>query len=184
MIRPVIAFMVIWMVSTLSPPLKAQAIPVELPSQVKWAIAIHGGAGDDPTAWRDELRDLRKRGLDKALQIGRDLLTSGSSSLGAVEAVIRSLEDDAAFNAGRGAVVTEKGNVELDASIMDGKTRSCGAIAGVTTVKNPISTARRVMTNTKHVLLVGLGADAFAAAEKVPLVGPDYFPSSGLRATH
>ena len=184
MIRPVITLMVFWMVSILPPPLSAQTTLTETPSQVKWAIAIHGGAGGDPSTWSDERRDLRKGGLEKALRIGRDLLTVGSSSLDAVEAVIRSLEDDAAFNAGRGAVVTEKGNVELDASIMDGKTRSCGAIAGVTTVKNPISTARLVMTNTKHVLLVGPGADAFAAAEKVPLVGPEYFLSSRLRHTH
>jgi len=176
--------MVFWMISTLSPPLNAQAIQAESSSQVQWAIAIHGGAGGDPTTWSDELRALRKGGLEKALQIGRDLLTAGNTSLDAVEAVIRSLEDDAAFNAGRGAVVTEKGNVELDASIMDGKTRGCGAIAGVTTVKNPISTARLVMTNTKHVLLVGQGADAFASAEKVPLVGPEYFLSSRHRSPH
>ncbi len=94
-----------------------------------------------------------------------------------VEAVIRILEDDASFNAGRGAVLTEEGQVELDASIMDGKTHGCGAVAGVTRVKNPITLARRVMTETKHVLLVGRGADQFAEAQDVPLVDPDYFLS-------
>ncbi|MCA9135850.1 MAG: isoaspartyl peptidase/L-asparaginase [Planctomycetales bacterium] len=146
--------------------------------QTRWAIAIHGGAGGDPAQWDDEKKQARRDGLEAALKTGRDLLAGGGSSLDAVEAVIRSLEDNANFNAGRGAVVTQEGKAELDASIMDGRTRACGAIAGVTTIKNPISTARLVMTETKHVLLVGPGADAFAASMKVPLVKPDYFLSN------
>lgn len=91
--------------------------------------------------------------------------------------MIKILEDDAAFNAGRGAVLTEEGRAELDASIMDGKTLQCGAVAGVTRIKNPIALARRVMSETKHVLLVGPGADKFADEQQLPVVDPDYFLS-------
>lgn len=142
-----------------------------------WAIAIHGGAGGDPANW-DETKTLnRQQGLQRALTIGRDMLAGGRSALDTVETVIRALEDDAAFNAGRGAVVTEDGRAELDASIMDGQSLSCGAVAAVTRVKNPISLARRVMTETKHVLLVGSGADRFAEQQRMQLVDPDYFLS-------
>lgn len=183
MIRRLTPFLVLWMVIALSNVPATESVHAESPSPKHWAIAIHGGAGGNPSKWSDQRRQERQRGLENALKIGRDLLADGGSSLDAVEAVIRSLEDDALFNAGRGAVVTKVGKAELDASIMDGKTRSCGAIAGVTTVKNPISTARLVMTDTKHVLLVGPGADAFAASKKVPLVKPDYFLSNRLRKT-
>jgi beta-aspartyl-peptidase (threonine type) len=105
------------------------------------------------------------------------MLADGHSALDTVEAVIQVLEDDAAFNAGRGAVLTEDGRVELDASIMDGKSLACGAVASVTRVKNPIVLARRVMTETKHVLLAGAGADKFAEQQQVPLVDSDYFLS-------
>ncbi len=142
-----------------------------------WAIAIHGGAGGDPQKWDDRKVAARKNGLKLALQAGRDSLAAGGSAIDTVEAVIRILEDDANFNAGRGAVLTEDGNAELDASIMDGKSHQCGAVAGVTRVKNPITLARRVMTETKHVLLAGPGADEFAADMQVPLVDPDYFLS-------
>jgi beta-aspartyl-peptidase (threonine type) len=155
----------------------------ESPSPKHWGIAIHGGAGGNPSNWSDQRRQERQRGLENALKIGRNLLAAGGSSLDAVESVIRSLEDNASFNAGRGSVVTNEGQAELDASIMDGQSRRCGAIAGVTTVKNPISTARLVMTDTKHVLLAGRGADAFAASKKVPLVKPDYFLSNRLHKT-
>ena len=142
-----------------------------------WAIAVHGGAGSDPNGWSQEQRDARRAGLETALQAGRELLSQGGNALDAVETVIRVLEDDSYFNAGRGAVLTTKGTAELDASIMDGQTRACGAIAGVTIVKNPISLARRVMTQTPHVLLTGRGADEFAKQQNVPIVKPDYFLS-------
>jgi beta-aspartyl-peptidase (threonine type) len=147
------------------------------PANNRWSIAIHGGAGGNPAKWDDAKRRARTEGLERALTTGRDLLSRGGESLDVVEAVIRVLEDDANFNAGRGAVVTEGGQVELDASIMDGKTAGCGAVAAVTTVKNPIALARLVMTKTKHVLLTGEGANAFAAAQQVPLATPDYFLS-------
>lgn len=142
-----------------------------------WAIAIHGGAGSNPANWKPKNRTARKAGLNKALEAGKNILKNGGSALDAVETVIRTLEDDASFNAGRGAVVTSEGKAELDASIMDGQTRQCGAVAGVTIAKNPINLARKVMTNTKHVLLVAKGADEFAAQQQVPLVKPDYFLS-------
>ncbi|MCH5376169.1 MAG: isoaspartyl peptidase/L-asparaginase [Planctomycetes bacterium] len=152
----------------------------ETKAKPKWAIAIHGGAGGDPSVWDEAKVDNRKRGLERALATGRDMLAEGQSAIDVVEAVIRVFEDDAAFNAGRGAVLTEAGRAELDASIMDGKTHACGAVAGVTRVKNPITLARRVMTETKHVLLAGPGADQFAEQQQLTLVDPDYFLGSRL----
>jgi beta-aspartyl-peptidase (threonine type) len=138
-----------------------------------WAIAIHGGAGGNAATWNEEKKAKRLAGLNLALEI----LANGGTSLDAVEATIRVLEDDPAFNAGRGAVVTAEGKAELDASIMDGATHTCGGVAAVTNVKNPISLARLVMERTKHVLLVSEGAEAFAVDQKVPLVDPSYFLS-------
>ncbi len=148
------------------------------PSHPKWAIAIHGGAGGNAATWTEEKKAKRLAGLKQALETGKAILEKGGTSLDAVEATIRVLEDDPAFNAGRGAVVTADGRAELDASIMDGKTHACGGVAAVTNVKNPISLARLVMANTKHVLLVSEGAEAFAAEQKVPLVDPSYFLSA------
>lgn len=147
----------------------------EATNRANWAIAIHGGAGSSPAQLDEASSEKRSQGLQNALQKGRDLLAGGGTAVDTVEAVIRLMEDDPIFNAGRGAVLTEDGRAELDASIMDGKTLGCGAVAGVTKVANPISLARRVMTNTKHVLLAGPGADQFAAGQQVPLVDPDYF---------
>ncbi len=149
----------------------------ELRTAVQWAIAIHGGAGGDPNDWSEAKVQARNEGLARGLQTGRDLLAQGGTAIDAVEAVIRVLEDDSSFNAGRGSVLTTDGRAELDASMMDGKSLACGAVAGVTRVKNPISLARRVMTETKHVLLVGQGADEFAEMQNVPLVAPEYFLS-------
>jgi beta-aspartyl-peptidase (threonine type) len=113
--------------------------------------------------------------LQTALAKGTSILESGGSSLDAVESVIQILEDDAQFNAGKGAVFNAAGSHELDASIMSGKDKSCGAVAGVSTVKNPIKLARLVMTETRHVLLAGQGAEEFAIQQKVELVEPTYF---------
>ena len=142
-----------------------------------WALAIHGGAGGDPAKWGDEKRQARQAGMRAALQAGRDALSNGAEAMDVVERVIRMLEDDAHFNAGRGAVLTSEGRAELDASIMDGRTGACGAVGGVRSVKNPITLARRVMTETRHVLLVGDGAEAFAAEQQVERVPPEYFLS-------
>ena len=126
----------------------------------RFAIAIHGGAGRAPSS--KEWRTNRTIVLDNALKAGVAMLRAGKSSLDTCEAVVRILEDSPYFNAGKGAVCNAVGGHELDATIMDGRDRSTGAVGGVTTVKNPISLARRVMTNTKHVLLATAGADKFA----------------------
>jgi beta-aspartyl-peptidase (threonine type) len=114
-------------------------------------------------------------GLTAALTLGRDLLAAGESGLDVVEKVIRVLEDDPLFNAGKGAVFTHQGRNELDAAIMDGRDLSCGAISGVSTVKNPISLARRVMTDSRHVFFVGPGAEQFADEAGVERVDSEYF---------
>ena len=140
-----------------------------------YTLAVHGGAGTmDPNApAADRQRCLD--GLSAALAAGRDVLAAGGSALDAVEVAVRALEDDPTFNAGRGAVYTAAGTHELDASIMDGRTRACGAVAGVTTVANPVALARLVMDRSTHVLLTGAGAEAFAAAVGVPAVPNRYF---------
>lgn len=169
---PILAFL-----SMTSPLISADDDDANGQNPPRWAIAIHGGAGGDPGRWDAEKRAKREEGLRRALARGRDLLRSGGDALDAVEQVIRILEDDALFNAGRGAVLTSDGTVELDASIMNGKTLACGAVASVTDVRNPISLARRVMTETRHVLLVGPGAEAFAEAQGIERVDPQYYIS-------
>jgi len=161
--------------------LAAQKLPAEdnpngsESSPVRWAIVVHGGAGSDPESWDGGKRLARETGLEQALKVGRSLLADGGQAVDVVEQVIRVFEDDASFNAGRGAVLTTDGRAELDASIMDGRTLACGAVAGVTRPKNPISAARRVMETTPHVLLAGPGADAFAQQQQLELVDPSYF---------
>ena len=124
----------------------------------RFAIVIHGGAGVlSKTALPKDVAAY-EASLSKALGKGRDHLASGGTSLDAVEMVVRELEDNPLFNAGKGAVFTAEGKHELDASIMDGRTKACGAVASARTVKNPISLARLVMTKTRHVLLVAVGA--------------------------
>ena len=110
-----------------------------------------------------------------ALDAGSKVLQRGGSSLDAVEAAIRVLEDDPLFNAGRGAVFTADGRNELDASIMDGATRKAGAVAGVTRTRNPISLARAVMEKSRHVMLAREGADQFSVEQGLEQVDPGYF---------
>lgn len=150
-------------------------------SEIKYAIVIHGGAGSSPKQFSDEANAKRSASMRKALEIGTEVLKSGGTSLEAVEKVVLFLEDDPQFNAGVGAVYNAAGSHELDASIMDGSTKACGAVAGVSTVKNPISLARLVMTETRHVLLAGQGAEAFAKQMKVELVEPSYFDTPRSR---
>ncbi len=145
------------------------------PPQPTYSIAIHGGAGTmDPNAPAAE-QQAYLEGLSRALRAGRDVLAAGGSSLDAVEQSVRTLEDDEHFNAGKGAVYDAAGRHELDASIMDGSTLACGAVAGVTTVKNPIALARVVMEKSGHVLLAGAGAEQFAAENGVERVENRYF---------
>ncbi len=149
--------------------------------RVKWAIVLHGGAGNPPKDATPEMLKAYRAGLREALDAGKAVLEHGGSSLGAVETAIRKLEDNPLFNAGRGAVFNSKGGHELDASIMDGKTLDGGGVAGVTTVKNPIGLARKVMENTRHVLLAGAGAETFADEEKVDRVPNESFSTEARR---
>jgi beta-aspartyl-peptidase (threonine type) len=142
----------------------------------KWALAVHGGAGVVArNSLSPEQEAAYRAGLDAALAAGARILAAGGSSLDAVEAAVRVLEDDPLFNAGKGAVFTAEGRNELDASIMDGRTRRAGAVAGVARTKNPVSLARAVMEKSRHVMLTGAGADAFAREQGLEQVEPDYF---------
>lgn len=139
-------------------------------------MVIHGGAG---TISRDKMTPEKEKAvrdkLTEALQAGHTILQNRGTALDAVEAAIKILEDSPLFNAGRGAVFTAEGKNELDASIMDGATLKAGAVASVTTIKNPIAAARAVMTQSKHVLLVGPGAERFAEEKGLEIVPPHYF---------
>ncbi len=140
-----------------------------------WAIALHGGAADISRDISAEKQALYKKGLSEALSIGQKILSEGGSSLDAVEATVRSLEDNPMFNAGRGAVFNQLGENELDACIMDGSTMQCGAVASVRRLKNPITAARKVMENSTYVLLAGEHADEFAIAQGCQEVPNSYF---------
>ncbi|MEW5844961.1 MAG: isoaspartyl peptidase/L-asparaginase [Bacteroidota bacterium] len=141
-----------------------------------WSIAVHGGAGNmKPENFTTEQLNEYEREMNKALSIGVEILKSGGTSFDAVEQVVRYLEDCPLFNAGKGAVFTHEGRNELDAAIMDGKTLSAGAVAGVSNVKNPISLARKVMENSPHVMLTGKGASEFAKENSIELVDSSYF---------
>lgn len=142
----------------------------------KWALVVHGGAGvierEALTAEQDE---AHRAALTDAIGAGADILRRGGTALDAVEAVIRRLEDDPLFNAGRGAVFTADGRNELDSSIMDGKTLSAGAVAGLTHTRHPISLARAVMERSPHVMLIGEQAEAFGKSRGLEQVDPSYF---------
>ncbi|MBB5646487.1 isoaspartyl peptidase/L-asparaginase family protein [Pedobacter cryoconitis] len=144
--------------------------------QEKYVMVIHGGAG---TITRKNMSPEKEAAyvaaLTKALQTGYDVLKSGKTSLDAVEATIHIMEDSPLFNAGKGAVFTHDGKNEMDAAIMDGKTMMAGAVAGVTTIKNPISAARAVMEKSEHVMMVGHGAELFAKQAGIEIVDPKYF---------
>lgn len=145
-----------------------------------YVIVIHGGAGYmNPDRMTLEQTNNAKEGLQQALDAGEKILSAGGSALDAVEASIRILEDHPSFNAGRGAVFNAEGKIELDASIMDGSNRMAGAIAGVHTIKNPISTARKVMEASPHVLLISEGAEKFAAEQGMELVDSSWFYTDG-----
>ncbi len=142
----------------------------------EWTLLIHGGAGVMRRAEMTPEADAQYRaGLSEALEAGSKVLASGGSSLDAVEAAVRILEDNPDFNAGKGAVLTREGVAELDASIMDGRDRKAGAIAQVRTVKNPIRAARLVMETTGRVMFAGPNADDLAAKGGLDIETPDYF---------
>ena len=141
-----------------------------------YALVIHGGAGiilkENMAPGQEEAYQVA---LNKALDVGEAILEKGGTSSEAVIATIRTMEDSPLFNAGHGAVFTNDGNNELDASIMEGKDLSAGSIGGVTNVKNPIEAAFAVMKNSDHVLLTGKGAEKFAEEQGLDIVEPKYF---------
>ena len=140
------------------------------------AIAIHGGAGTIlKSNMTPELEKAYHAKLEEALQAGHKILKSGGSSVAAVQAAIVVMEDSPLFNAGKGAVFTHHKTNELDASIMEGKTLNAGAISGVSHIKNPIRLAALVMTESKHVMLSGEGAEQFAKTQSIEMVKPEYF---------
>ncbi|CAG5068714.1 Isoaspartyl peptidase [Dyadobacter sp. CECT 9623] len=142
----------------------------------KITLVIHGGAG---TITRSNMSPEQEKAykdvLNTALEKGYAMLKSGGTSVQAVEATIHVMEDSPLFNAGKGAVFTNEGKNELDASVMEGKTMKAGAIAGVTTIKNPISAAIAVMEKSEHVMMAGAGAEKFAKQQGIELVDPKYF---------
>lgn len=164
-------------------PLLIGALLMTSPAQAStWKLVIHGGAGviERARMTPEKEREIRA-GLDRALVAGSTVLERGGSALDAVEAAVKVLEDDPNFNAGRGSVFTHDGTNELDASIMDGRTRVAGAIAGATATRNPISLARAVMEKSPHVFLSGEGADAFSREQGLEQAGPDWFATPDRR---
>ncbi|WP_233597418.1 isoaspartyl peptidase/L-asparaginase family protein [Corallococcus sp. CA041A] len=154
------------------------ALRTDEPPRVKpkWGLVIHGGAG---VISRENLTPEReaamRAALTQALQAGHAVLAKGGRSMDAVTAAIRVMEDSPYFNAGKGAVFNHDGVNELDAAVMDGKTRMAGAVAGVHHIQNPIDLARLVMEKSPHVMMVGDGAEAFAQSQGMPLVDAKYF---------
>jgi beta-aspartyl-peptidase (threonine type) len=144
-------------------------------TEERYTIVVHGGAGYISPDINRVDKNAYLQALSDALNIGKKILESGGTSLDAVEQVIRFFEDDSLFNAGKGAVFTAEGTHELDASIMNGRDLSCGAVAGVKIIKNPISLARLVMEKTPHVLFAGEGADELGEKFRVDIVDNHYF---------
>ncbi len=141
-----------------------------------YTIAVHGGAGlSRRHSLAPEREEACRAGLREALRAGADVLSGGGGALDAVVAAVLSLEENPLFNAGRGSVLAADGGIELDAAVMDGRTRAAGAVAGVKTVRNPIRLARAVMERTPHVLLIGEGAESLAAEVGLERVDPSFF---------
>ncbi len=141
-----------------------------------FGIVIHGGAGTIlKENMTDSLEAAYKAVLEEAIRTGHDILANGGTSIEAITQTINVMENSPLFNAGKGAVFTNEERNELDAAIMDGETLNAGAIAGVTTVKNPINLAYEVMENSPHVLLSGKGAEQFAQERGLEIVDPQYF---------
>ena len=141
-----------------------------------WSFALHGGAGVIERASLSPEQDAAYRAaLKTALEAGGAVLERGGSALDAVQAAIEIMEDNPLFNAGRGAVFTAEGRNELDAAVMNGADLTAGAVAGLTTTRHPIAAARAVMEQSPHVMLIGPGADAFAASTGLEQVDPAFF---------
>lgn len=143
------------------------------------AIVVHGGAGKLPTT--EERRDRMASGAARAVEVGHAVLSGGGSALDAVEAAVAALEDDPAFNAGRGAALTEDGGVELDAAVMEGTRRGAGSVACLRGVRNPARAARAVLDDARHVMLVGTAAQVFARDAGLELAPEAWFVTDDQR---
>ncbi|TCP73300.1 isoaspartyl peptidase/L-asparaginase [Sphingomonas sp. PP-CE-1G-424] len=147
-----------------------------------WTLVIHGGAGKLDSEMVSPEQDAGARaGLSRALDAGSKVLADGGGALDAVEAAVRVLEDDPHFNSGRGAVFTHDGTLELDAAIMDGRTRAAGAVAAATATRNPVGLARAILDDGRHVFLAGKGADAFSLERDLPQADADWFATDERR---
>lgn len=146
----------------------------------KIAIAIHGGAGDLSPFFKDHIKEAEE-GLAQATEAAYTILDQNGSAIDAVEAAVIILEDNPFFNAGKGAALNALGEVEMDASIMDGSTLDAGAVSMVRQVKNPVTLARTIMHRTRHVLLSGYGALELAQAEGIHLEPETYFITEHMR---
>jgi beta-aspartyl-peptidase (threonine type) len=153
----------------------AQEISPRMTRQ-KFQLVVHGGAGTiERSKMTPEKEQEYRAGIENALRAGREILQGDGPSLAAVEAAVRALEDDPHFNAGKGSYFTSAGTIEMDAAIMDGKTLAAGAVAELEHVRNPIALARIVMEKSKHVMMVGAGAEEFAKRNGIELVDAKYF---------
>lgn len=151
-------------------------LPMLSISQQKYGIVIHGGAGNIlPEHFSKELETQYHQKMKEALDSGYLILEKGGTAIQAITAAIKILEDSPLFNAGKGSVFNEKGQIEMDASIMDGYTLKAGAVAGVKRIKNPIEAAKLVMEQSPHVLLIGNGAENFWISKGFSLVDTSYF---------
>jgi len=149
---------------------------IEQDTVPNFGIVIHGGAGTIlKENLSDSLENAYKTKLEEAIRTGHEILANGGTALEAVKRTINVMENSPLFNSAKGAVFTNEGKNELDASIMDGETLNAGAVAGVTNVKNPINLAYEVMVNSEHVLLSGKGAEQFAEEQGLEIVDPEYF---------
>lgn len=163
----------IGLIAALASVLSGVAVAQDSP---RWSLAVHGGAGViERDSLSPEMDAAYRAALNRALEAGAAVLAGGGSALDAVQAAVELMEDEPLFNAGRGAVFTAEGRNELDAAIMDGATLNAGAVAGLTTTRHPIAAARAVMERSPHVMLIGPGADTFAAADGLEQVDPAFF---------
>tara|TARA_R110002049_G_scaffold10127_2_gene50228 strand:+ start:19660 stop:20589 length:930 start_codon:yes stop_codon:yes gene_type:complete len=151
-------------------------------SEQKWALALHGGAGQiSRDRITPEKETVFRAALARVLEIGTTLLDQGADALDAVEAVVKALELDPLFNAGRGSVLTSDATFELDAAIMRGSDLQAGAVINVGHIAHPISLARCILENSDHVILAGDGAERFALQHGFQMVGPSYFDTPHRR---
>lgn len=142
----------------------------------KIAIALHGGASNIVNLNLTPQQDSAYRAaMSEAIETGYLILQNGGKAIDAVTAVVKYLEDNPLFNAGKGSVFTADSTIEMDAAIMGGRTLKCGAVAGVKTIKNPILAARMILDSAQFIMLSGKGAEKFAKENKLEIVSPDYF---------